>query len=66
MDMLLFCILVGVIAFKTHTKQEPVSEIKPIESIVDNSKRVAKINDTLYRDENAFSELINALGFPKE
>lgn len=28
--------------------------------------REAKLNDTFYEDPNAFSLIINALGFPKE
>lgn len=35
------------------------------EVVTDNSTRVAKLNDTYYKDENAFSAMINALGFPK-
>ena len=31
-----------------------------------DTERTAKLNESFYKDENAFSEIINALGFPKE
>lgn len=65
MDMLLFICFVSVIAFKVYSEKESTPEVKPIETTIDDSKRIAKLNDTLYHDENAFSEIINALGFPK-
>lgn len=32
----------------------------------EDTTREAKLNDTFYDDPNAFSLIINALGFPKE
>lgn len=31
-----------------------------------DTERTARLNESYYKDENAFSEIINALGFPKE
>ena len=33
---------------------------------VEDVTRTAKLNESFYEDPNAFSEIINALGYPKE
>ena len=34
--------------------------------VVEDVTRTAKLNESFYEDPNAFSEIINALGYPKE
>lgn len=54
------------IAFSNESEPETsISDGEVAEAVTDNSNRVAKLNDTFYEDENAFSAMINALGFPR-
>lgn len=63
MDALLVCIISLVVVLLSQrdntAANEPIEELEDIE-------REAKVNELFYEDENAFSEIINALGFPKE
>lgn len=65
MDAFLFLILAMVVAFMEMQKPE-VKKTVVNETTVEDTNRVAKLNDSFYEDPNAFSEIINALGFPKE
>lgn len=62
MDGLLFIIIAIVIVVldsKSTVDDNPLEETGYTES------RVTKLNESFYDDPNAFSKLINALGFPK-
>lgn len=62
MDGLVFIIIALVFVFKDmNTVTVDVDE----EQVVEDTMRVAKVNETYYDDANAFSEIINALGFPR-
>lgn len=65
MDAFLFLILAVVVAFMEMQKPE-VKKTVVNETAVEDTNRVAKLNDSFYEEPNAFSEIINALGFPKE
>lgn len=41
------------------------NEKEEIEVVAEDTAREAKLNDDFYEDQNAFSLIINALGFPK-
>ena len=65
MDALIFISIALFIVLK-HLKSietEASTVVKDID--VEDTTRTAKLNETFYQDENAFSEMINALGFPK-
>ena len=62
MDGLVFIIIALVFVFKDmNTATVDVNE----EQVVEDTTRVAKLNETYYDDQHAFSEIINALGFPR-
>lgn len=65
MDAVIFIVLAIVFVFM-DMKHEPVTiDDEVTESLTEDNKRVAKLNDAYYDDPNAFSIIINALGFPK-
>lgn len=66
MDALLFMILALVLVVREVNKPEESKSVDVIENEVTNVERVAKLNDSYYEDPDAFSEIIHALGFPKE
>lgn len=43
---------------------QPVVKVPQAEK--EDAKRIAKTNDTYYKDESAFTSISKALGFPKE
>jgi formiminotetrahydrofolate cyclodeaminase len=69
MDALLFMILALVLVVRITNAPETTdtkSTVTVEETVaVQNVERVAKLNDSFYEDPHAFSEIINALGFPK-
>lgn len=68
MDAFLFMILALVLTLRVcneSTKVETsIEKYVELENI--SEERAAKLNDFFYEDEDAFSEIIHALGFPKE
>lgn len=68
MDAVIFLSLALFLTIKTLNSTEPETKTqREIDSMtVEDTTRVAKLNDSFYEDPNAFSEIINALGFPKE
>ncbi len=66
MDALLFMILALVMAIKVSNETEEVPVDIIAETVDQDIERVAKLNESFYEDPNAFCEIINALGFPKE
>ena len=65
MDALLFMILALVLVIREVNTQVS-DDIEVFEESQCDSERVAKLNETFYEDPDAFSEIIHALGFPKE
>lgn len=69
MDAVVFLVIALVFTYYNLKDTDTVETVNTAtlenESEV-NVNRVAKVNDTYYEDLNAFSEIINALGFPKE
>lgn len=67
MDAAIFLVIALVITIKNlNGNTNSISDSEVVSESVVQSDRVAKINETFYEDLNAFSEIINALGFPKE
>ena len=75
MDGLVFMILTLVLTVLSLNKKEEVNtnalsteiqESDCSELSKENVERVSKLNDSFYEDPNAFSRIINMLGFPKE
>lgn len=68
MDAVIFLSLALFLTIKTLNSTEPETKTqREIDAMtVEDITRVAKLNDSFYEDPNAFSEIINALGFPKE
>ena len=68
MDAFIFMILSLVIAIKTmntvETTQSAVNAADCVE-LNEKTERVSKLNDSYYEDPQAFSKIINMLGFPK-
>lgn len=67
MDAVLFISFTIVVIFLQvlRPSKEDVKTSVESELVVEDTDRVAKLNDSFYEDTNAFSEIINALGFPK-
>lgn len=66
MDAVIFMLLALVLTIK-YSRPDAVSKLdETIMSESDPSGRVAKLNELFYEDDDAFSEIIHALGFPKE
>lgn len=67
MDAVVFMILAIVLTIIEMRKPDSIAEAaKDMQDVNANSKdRVAKLNDNFYQDNDAFSEIIHALGFPK-
>lgn len=63
MDAVLFITFVICLILFKYNKVEEESAIDSV--VVEDTTREAKLNETYYKDENAFSEIINALGFPR-
>lgn len=75
MDALIFMCIALVLTIKTlyfsDENNDRASEILASQECAElntalQEDRVAKVNDSYYEDLNAFSEIINALGFPKK
>ena len=68
MDAFIFMILSLVIAIKTmntvETTQSTVNAADCVE-LNEKTERVSRLNDSYYEDPQAFSRIINMLGFPK-
>lgn len=64
MDAVLFISLALFLTISVIYGKEPV-ESKNTEVEPEDVTREAKLNEFFYEDQNAFSEIINALGFPK-
>lgn len=67
MDGLVFIIIALVFVFQDMKKGEvdlPNNQVETIEQ--EDITRVAKVNESYYDDPNAFSIIINNLGYPKE
>ena len=65
MDALLFMILALVLVIREVNTQVS-DDIEVFEEAQCDRERIAKLNETFYEDPDAFSEIIHALGFPKE
>ncbi len=65
MDALLFMVLALVRVLMVSKEEPKVRLDECIESESGVTERVAKLNDLFYEDEDAFSEIIHALGFPR-
>ena len=65
MDALLVMVLALFLTVKTLNEPEEKKDVL-LENEVSAVNRIAKINDSYYEDKDAFSEIIHALGFPKE
>ena len=65
MDALLIMVLALVLTVRTLNSPEERKEAL-LENEVSTVNRVAKINESYYEDMDAFSEIVHALGFPKE
>lgn len=71
MDALIFMCIAIVMTIKVlHESDDEVSTANTDGCAELNQEaqkeRVAKLNESFYEDTNAFSEIINALGFPKK
>ena len=66
MDALIYMIFALFIVLRALKSEGDTSNIELVETAPESSNRVARINESYYEDPNAFSEIINALGFPKE
>lgn len=64
MDAVLFITLAVVLVFMQYNKPEETDEFDKIKS--EDITREARLNESYYEDPNAFCEIANALGFPKE
>lgn len=65
MDAVIFIII--ALIFVSNTQQVNKQAVDTVEEApLSNPNRTARLNDTFYRDEHAFCEIANALGFPKE
>jgi len=67
MDAVIFMILALVLTIIEINKPDSAAEAaKEMTDFKANDKnRVAKLNENFYHDNDAFSEIIHALGFPK-
>lgn len=63
MDGIVFIIIALVFVFKDMNT--PAVDLD-VEQVVEDTTRVAKVNETYYDDPHAFSIIINNLGFPKQ
>ena len=64
MDGLIFIIIATVFAV-LDSKMTESDDTEVVEEVYD-STRTTKLNEEFYDNPNAFSKIINALGFPKE
>ncbi len=64
MDAVLFIALALFLTIYLVFFDKGDSEDKTV--VKEDTAREAKLNDAFYEDLNAFSAIINALGFPKE
>lgn len=63
----MFIIIALVFVFQDMKKEEPEVTDNITETIEqEDTTRVAKVNESYYDDPNAFSIIINNLGYPKE
>lgn len=67
MDAIIFISIALVFTIiALNTPEDKVSSDPTLNTVVsEDTSRVAKLNDSYYEDLNAFSEIANALGFPK-
>lgn len=66
MDALLFMIIALVLVVRQVNDLYEDTGDNAAETITEDVAREAKLNETFYEDPDAFSEIIHALGFPKE
>lgn len=66
MDALLFMIIALVLVVRQVNDLYEDTGDNVAETITEDVAREAKLNETFYEDLDAFSEIIHALGFPKE
>lgn len=64
MDGLVFIIIALVFVF-LDIKNGTIDSTEKEQLVLEDETRVAKVNELYYDDPNAFSLIINALGFPK-
>lgn len=64
MDGLVFIIIALVFVF-LDMKNGTIDSTEKEQLVLEDETRVAKVNELYYDDPNAFSLIINALGFPK-
>lgn len=64
MDAILFMILALVLVLKDYRQEVPVT-YETIAEDTESGERITKLNDMFYEDDDAFSEIIHALGFPR-
>ena len=65
MDGLLFIIMAIVFVILDSKATVDDSSVSVEETVYETSTRVTKLNEEFYDDPQAFSKIINALGFPK-
>lgn len=65
MDALIFISIALFLVLKHLNTPDEAKDVVVKETEIEDVTRTAKLNDFFYEDENAFSEMINALGFPK-
>lgn len=59
-------VIIGIaLAFTVKGMFFSKPEVSSADIIPEDTTRTTKLNDTLYDDPNAFSRIINMLGFPK-
>lgn len=64
MDAVIF-ITIALVLFAMQVMQPNKTSENGVEYFVEDVTREAKLNDSFYEDEDAFSEIIHALGFPR-
>lgn len=64
MDAVIF-ISIALVMFTMQVLHPKASAEDSEEYIAEDVTREAKLNETFYEDEDAFSEIIHALGFPR-
>lgn len=64
MDAVIF-ITIALVLFAMQVMQPNKTSENGVEYSVEDVTREAKLNDSFYEDEDAFSEIIHALGFPR-
>ena len=72
MDAVVILVLSLVMLIRVTSHDETTVKVNSIDAVfaesdsVKDNARVTKTNDAFYKDENAFTSISRALGFPKE